>query len=171
MEQRKEKVLQEATVCFLYKDGKVLLARKTDKIGKGKLNGYGGGIEKGETVPECAVRELREESGVTAETRDLEKIAIVHFHNTKSDGGTFVLTVHFYLVHKWKGEPVKTKEMASPDWYEVTHLPVNDMMPSDREWLPQALNGNKLIAHAYLGPFQKEKTKETEITIVDDLNE
>ncbi len=167
MEQQEEKVLNLATVVFLKKNNKILLARKVDKIGKGKLNGYGGGTEQNESITACATRELKEESGgVLTTSEDLEKIAIVHFHNTKSDGSIFVLTVHFYITCSWYGEPQETSEMKEPAWYSISDLPVNDMMPSDREWLPLALQGKKLIAHAYLSPFQKEKTRKTKITFV-----
>src|SRR5687768_6008393 len=119
-----EKTLLEATVCFLRKDGKVLLAKKTRGIGAGSWNGYGGRIEAGESPEQTAVRELREETqedpasygGVIAQQEDLEKIAVVDFHNSKTDGSTFVCRVHFYFVEKWEGEPEVTEEMVEPTW-------------------------------------------------------
>lgn len=164
---REEKELKNATVCFLYKDGKILLALKADKIGKGKRNGYGGGVED-ESVTECALRELKEESGgVIAQPEDLEKIAIVYFHNTKSDGKAFVLKVHFFLVHSWEGEAKETEEMTDPKWFSISSLPLDEMMPSDREWLPIALDGKKMIARAYLSPFQEKSLGEVEIRYVN----
>ena len=44
----------------------LLLGRKKRGFGEGKWNGFGGKLEPGETVEEAAVRELQEESGVTA---------------------------------------------------------------------------------------------------------
>lgn len=164
---REEKELYDATVCFLYRESKILLALKTDKIGKGKRNGYGGGVED-ESVLDCAVRELKEETGgVVAQPEDLEKIAIVYFHNTKSDGRTFVLKVHFFLVHKWEGEANGTEEMTDPKWFSINNLPLDEMMPSDKEWLPIALSGKKIIAKAYLSPFQEKSLGEVEIAYVD----
>ncbi|MBI4136155.1 MAG: NUDIX domain-containing protein [Candidatus Vogelbacteria bacterium] len=54
-----EKVLKEATLVFLVRAGKVLLARKTRHIGEGRWNGYGGGIDSGENLIQCAIRECR----------------------------------------------------------------------------------------------------------------
>ena len=51
--------------------GRVLLGRKKRGMGLGKWNGFGGKIEAGETMRQCAVRELREECGLIARTQDL----------------------------------------------------------------------------------------------------
>lgn len=151
-----EKVLLHATVCYLIKDNKVLLALKTKKIGEGCWNGYGGGIEEKESVIEAAVRELHEESGVVAIPEYLEKIAVVDFHNTKSDGSTFICRVHFFKVFKWTGDPQESEEMITPTWFEINNLPVEKMMPADVYWLPLALGGKKIIGKAHYGPFQKK---------------
>src|SRR3989344_6544760 len=83
---REEKALKEATVCYLVRGREVLLGMKTDKIGKDCWNGYGGGVESGETISEAASRELEEELGVIAKPQHLEKVAVMTFHNIKSDG-------------------------------------------------------------------------------------
>jgi 8-oxo-dGTP diphosphatase len=167
-----EKILLNATLCFLMRGNEVLLATKTKKIGKGCRNGYGGGIEQGESERDAAVRELFEETeGVRANPHTLKKIACVDFHNTKSDGETFVCRVHAYQVNDWEGEVHETDEMADPRWFPVSNLPLSEMMPADRDWLPYALQGKKVIATAYLGPFQQEKLKETELYFVENFLE
>jgi len=172
-----EKVLYNATVCYLIKEGKILLALKTCKIGKGFLNGYGGGVEAGEKSIETAVRELKEETdrdenkGVVALPEDLEKIAIIDFHNTKSDGETFICQVHFYLVKRWEGEANDTDEMINPAWYDINNLPFDKMMVTDREWLPLALSGKKIIAKAKFGSFQKTSLGKVEIEEVSSFPE
>jgi 8-oxo-dGTP diphosphatase len=166
-----EKVLLNATVCFLKRENQILLAYKTDKIGKDRLNGYGGGIEDGENAKMAAVRELEEEASVVALPENLEKIAVVDFHNTKSDGNTFVCRVHGYLVHKWSGEPKDTDTMINPTWFDIKNIPYGQMMPADVDFLPYALKGKKLKAKAYLGPFQREKLRETEIEFVESFED
>lgn len=164
-----EKVLTEATLCFLIKKGQVLLSMKADNIGKGRWNGYGGGIEGGETLRQCIVRELGEEAEVVPVEGFIEKVAIVDFHNTKSDGKKFVCRVHVYLAKKWLGEPRETKEMLTPTWFDVNNLPIDRMMPADRVWLPQILGGKKIMAEAHYGPFQKTLLREVVKREVDDL--
>lgn len=166
-----EKVLFNATVCLLIKEGKVLLALKTRKIGAGCWNGYGGGIENGETPISCAIRELEEESGVKTKPENLEKVAIVNFHNTKSDGTVFISRVHFFLVNGWEGELIETEEMTNPTFFDIYNLPFDKMMPADREYFPLILNGKKVLVESYYSPFQKELTREVEIQEVGELPE
>ena len=174
---KEEKALYNATVCFLVKDNKILLGLKTKKIGEGCWNGYGGGIEDGESAVEAAVRELKEETsgkeagGIIALPEHLEKIAIVDFHNTKSDGKTFVCRVHFYLVKQWKGEAQETEEMIKPTWFGIDELPFEKMMPADKIWLPIALSGKSIVAKARYGPFQKELIGDVEINWVESFPE
>ena len=51
------------------KDGRILLGHKRRGMGAGKWNGFGGKREDGETMRECAARELFEESGLIADPK------------------------------------------------------------------------------------------------------
>lgn len=56
-----------ATLCYVRRDGKTLMIHRIKKAGDmhaGKWNGLGGKLEPGETPEECAMREIREESGL-----------------------------------------------------------------------------------------------------------
>lgn len=170
---QEEKVLFKATVCLPIKDGRVLLGMKTRKIGMGCWNGYGGGIEDGENVLECAVRELEEESGLKTQQKDLEKVAIVDFHNEKSDGSMFISRVHFFLLKDWEGEPRETEDgaMITPTFFDYDNLPYDKMMPADREFFPFILSGKKVLVESHYTPFQKELKREVKIQEVDELPE
>ena len=170
---QEEKVLFVATVCLPVKEGKVLLGMKTRKIGMGCWNGYGGGVEDGETIPQSALRELEEESGLKAKIENLEKVAIVDFHNEKSDGSMFVSRVHFFLVKDWKGEPKETEDgaMITPTFFNFTDLPYDKMMPADREFFPYILSGKKVLVESHYTPFQKELKREVKIQEVEELPE
>lgn len=168
----KEKELAHATCCFLVKDNKILLARKGKYIGQGCWNGYGGGIEEGENPAEAAVRELKEESGeIIALPEDLEKVAEIDFHNTKSDGKVFICKVHFYFVRNWQGEARETEEMLNPTWFEINNLPLDELMPADRKWLPAVLSDKKIKANPKYGPFQKTLLEDFEIEEVDSFED
>ena len=165
---KEEKVLNHATVCFPVKDGQIMLGIKTRKIGEGCWNGYGGGVEAGERVKETAIRELAEETGgIKAGIEDLEEIAIVDYHNTKSDGTTFECRVHFYLVTNWSGVASDTSEMIRPTWFAIDALPLEGMMLADKEWLPLALRGKKLMVKVSYGPFHKTLLSKVEVQEVD----
>lgn len=166
-----EKTLRDAVLCFLVREDEVLLAFKTEKIGKDCWNGYGGGIEPGESPEQAAVREVWEEARVVVRSEHLEKVAKIDFYNTKSDGSCFTCKVHVYLVRKWMGIPQDTKTMVNPTWFKKDRLPLKRMMPADKAWLPVVLSGKKITAWAHYGPFQKNLLGKTEIREVNFLPE
>jgi 8-oxo-dGTP pyrophosphatase MutT (NUDIX family) len=158
-----EKVLLNATVCLLVKEDEVLLGLKMKKIGAGFRNGYGGGIDEGESIKQSAIRELEEETGkkngnvfITTSPEHLEKVAIIDFKNTKSDGSSFICKVHFFIIREWKGEAVDTDEMTDPKFFNFDNLPLDQMMLADSQYFPLILKGKKILAKAKYGPYQKE---------------
>ncbi len=166
-----EKTLLEATVCFPVRENEILLAKKTRKIGAGCWNGYGGGPDEGESLRDAAVRELFEECGLVASPDDLLKIAIMEFHNTKTDGSVFVARVHFYTLSVWSGNYRATEEMSDPTWFSKDNLPLDQMMPADRVFVPVALSGKKITGSAHYGPYQKELRGEVLFAEVFELPE
>ncbi len=178
-----EKVLKEATVVLLvegrgrYK--KVHLGIKLKHIGAGCRNGPGGGIKEGEKPTGAAIRELEEETGakagkkfITTLPEYLEKVAIIDFHNKKSDGSTFTCRVHFFITRFWVGEANDTDEMKNLIPFYVSRLPFSEMMPADREFFPIILKKEKkVIGEVWYGPFQKEMLREPTFTIVKSFPE
>ncbi len=66
-----------ATLCYVRHQGKTLMLlrnKKPNDVHEGKWNGLGGKFEAGETPEQCAIRELREESGLNAEMLDLKGV-------------------------------------------------------------------------------------------------
>lgn len=165
-----EKVLLEAALVFLARSKKVLLAKKTRHIGEGRWNGYGGGLEPGETLVSCAIRETQQECGVIIRPQDLEKVAEVTFHNTKTAGEKFSCLVHVFVTKNWHGEPKESEEMASPTWFAFDRLPVAEMMPADTHWVPLVLAGKKIIGRAHYGPFQRELLEPVSLKEVDSFD-
>ena len=49
-----------ATLTFVFDGSEVLLIEKKRGLGAGKVNAPGGRLEPGESITECAVREVRE---------------------------------------------------------------------------------------------------------------
>lgn len=173
---QKIEITMHATVCFPRRGNEILLAWKEwrenrKNIGAERWNGYGGKIEEGESARETAARELSEESGLDVLPKDLEKIAIVNFYNTKDDGSVGIIRVHMYTVSAWEGEAQVVDEMTNPTWFNIDKLPFDEMMPADKIWLPVALSGKKIFAEAHYGPFQKELLKPVVIREVDEFYE
>ena len=175
MEKPEEKTLFLATLVFPVQDTEgqreVMLATKMKKIGAGCLNGWGGGVEEGESLLETALREFHEETGASISLEGLEKIGIVQFKNHKSDGSVFVCTVHVYTVSKWSGEIQSTEEMENPRWYSVADIPLEKLMRADPHWLPRMLAGEKGIAWAEYEPYQKALIGEVKFETVSGFEE
>src|SRR5436190_2625437 len=107
---------ERANLCFIVKDGKVLLIRKKRGLGAGKINGPGGKLEPGETAHDAAVREVQEEIGVTP--LELEDRGELHFQF--ADG--YSLHCAVFVATDLAGEPAETAE-ATPFWVAVDDVP------------------------------------------------
>jgi len=130
---------ERANLCFIVKDGRILLIRKKRGLGAGKINGPGGKIEPGETALEAAIRETQEEIGVTP--RDIEERGVLHFQF--ADG--YSLHCAVFVAQDFEGEPIETVE-ATPLWFEIANIPYDEMWADDRHWLPRVLAGGRFSA-------------------------
>jgi len=139
--------MRDATLVFLLKGNpvsEVLLGYKKIGFGLGKYTGFGGKVEPGEEVAEAALRELTEETGVTApDPQSLEFAAILEFyfpHKRAWEQRVFV-----FLTHEWQGIPAESNEMI-PQWFSVENIPYDQMWNDGRYWLPRVLSGEKFRA-------------------------
>ena len=145
------KPTEYANLCFVMRDGQILLIRKKRGLGAGKINGPGGRLEKGETALEAAIRETQEEIGVTP--TGLEEIGELFFQFL--DG--YKLHVAVFAANGCVGELRETDE-ATPIWTDIESIPYHDMWEDDAYWLPLLLkrktfrgyfvfDGEKLLSH------------------------
>ncbi|XP_023715488.1 7,8-dihydro-8-oxoguanine triphosphatase isoform X2 [Cryptotermes secundus] len=129
------------TLAMVRKTNALLLGLKKKGFGEGKWNGFGGKVEKDETISEGAVRELEEESGLVAKC--LTKIGILEFEFV---GDPVLFEVHVFDVTQYEGEPVETEEMK-PQWFPEDGIPYEKMWPDDILWYPLYLKGIKFRGH------------------------
>jgi 8-oxo-dGTP diphosphatase len=141
--------VESTSLCFpIAADGRVLLGQKKRGFGSGKWNGFGGKRKSGESFADCAVRELREESGLIVQPEDLIQAGYLDFRfpyssDLSHDGW-------IYLVKKWQGNIIDTSEMA-PQWFDISQIPYDHMWKADRAWLPQVLKGKLVIGYVSFG--------------------
>jgi 8-oxo-dGTP pyrophosphatase MutT (NUDIX family) len=154
--------LRKATLCFLIKGRKILLAEKRRGFAVGKLNGVGGKLNENESVEEALARETKEEIGVDIVSH--QKVAELDFYF--ADNQDFNQKVLVYISDSWKGTPSESEEMA-PSWYSIENIPYEKMWSDDIYWLPLVIEG-KMIRASFL--FDKsEKVLEKELIEVDSL--
>jgi len=126
------KPVDPATLVFVVRGEQMLLIRKKRGLGAGKINGPGGRLEAGETPLECAVREVREELGVTPLRLSYAGENSFQF----ADG--YSIHVHVYRAEDCECEPVETDE-AAPLWVRVDRVPYAEMWADDILWVPLLL--------------------------------
>lgn len=144
------KDVQHFSLCFIYDEDRILLGMKKRGFGKGKWNGFGGKVEPGEMPVWAAVRELREESGLSA-TRMTQR-ALFDFV-AESDGT--ILRVHVFAVDAYTGTPAESDEMR-PQWFLRSAIPYDDMWADDRYWLPRLLLGEQLLGTFFFDHLDDE---------------
>lgn len=151
------------TLLFLLKDDKILLAMKKRGFGVGRYNGVGGKIEPGETIEQAMIRECQEEIEVTP--INYWKVAEHDFRQDQGEDPWRMYT-HVYFCDQWQGEPVETEEMA-PQWFDYGDIPYDQMWQDDAHWLPQVLEGQKLLG--YFTFDNKDRMLTGNVTAIDVL--
>ncbi len=129
---------ERATLCFVMRDGQILLILKKRGLGAGKINGPGGRIEPGESAVECAIRELQEELAITP--RDPEMAGVLHFQF--ADG--YSLQCSVFRATDCDGIAVETDE-AVPRWTPADAIPYHQMWADDIHWLPGVISGGRFL--------------------------
>jgi 8-oxo-dGTP diphosphatase len=97
-----------ATLCYIRKDGKTLMlhrVKKENDIHEGKRNGLGGKLEEGETPEECAIREIKEESGLNVKSIALKGIITFPFFAKGESWYVFL-----FLINDFDGELIESNE-------------------------------------------------------------
>ncbi len=141
--------MKPTTLVFpLRADGAVLLGRKRRGFGADKWNGFGGKVQAEETLRACAVRELMEETGLTAEAADLTWCGELQFSFVESPEQDHPARI--YLLRRFTGEPQLTDEME-PRWFAPDEVPYAQMWAADRYWLPRILAGERIAGEIVFG--------------------
>lgn len=104
--------------AMVMRDGKVLLGRRKGAHGAGTFAWCGGHLEFGETLEQCAIREVREETGLIVRSLRLLCVSNIIAYNKHYIDFEFVTEVE-------PGEP----QVCEPDkiegwgWYQPDDLP------------------------------------------------
>ena len=141
-----------ATLCYIRKNGKVLMLHRTKKksdIHQGKWVGLGGKFEKGETPDKCVMREVKEESGLTP--KNLTFHGTILFDSFKGNDWF----VFIYSATDYKGTITESSE-GKLAWINETELLTLELWEDDKIFLPWILEGKLFSAK-----FDDTKEKHT----------
>jgi 8-oxo-dGTP diphosphatase len=133
------KAKDPATLVYVVHDESVLLMRKKRGLGAGKINAPGGRLEQGESLEQCAVREVQEELIITP--GELTFIGDNRFQFV--DG--YSLHAHVFRADQFAGTPTETDE-AIPYWFGLSEIPYEEMWEDDRLWVPHVFSRTRFSA-------------------------
>jgi 8-oxo-dGTP diphosphatase len=122
-----------ATLCYIRKNGKTLMLfrnKKPNDVHQSKWNGLGGKLEAGESPEECAIREIREESGLIAVNPRLRGILTFPLFDGANDWLVFVFTITAF-----SGTLIESPE-GLLQWIDDSTLPTLPLWEGDRIFLP-----------------------------------
>jgi 8-oxo-dGTP diphosphatase len=136
-----DQIVKIACDVILERDGKVLMGKRLNAVGAGSYGMPGGHLEFGESLQNCAKRELLEETGLIAE--ELEFVAIVSQPQTVTPQHY----VHFvFKCSRFKGEPVNIEpdRCEGWEWFDINNLPAN-IFASQKDFIPMYLSKKVLL--------------------------
>jgi 8-oxo-dGTP diphosphatase len=145
-----------ATLAYIRRAGKTLMVHRNKKpndIHQGRWNGLGGKFEVGETPEACVIREIYEESGLTARNPLLKGFLTFPGFANDEDWYAFV-----FVVNEFEGELIESPE-GDLQWIDDAELPKLFLWEGDRIFLPWldrpeffsaqfTYRHNQLISHA-----------------------
>jgi 8-oxo-dGTP diphosphatase len=129
-----------AVLCYIRDGGRVLLQHKAEgRFGGGFWNAPGGKIVDGESPEQAAVREVREETGLTV--RDLCNYGTITFYQDGIEGPD--IHVHVLVAGRFEGT-LQANDEGPLEWIAEDGLPYDEMWADDRLWVPHVLAGRRV---------------------------
>jgi 8-oxo-dGTP diphosphatase len=134
------------TLCFVFQGNppiKILLGYKKRGFGQGKVGGFGGKIQDGESPAQAASRELYEEAEISTDPSDLTPFGDLTFIFPYKH--SWDQKVYLFIAQKWLDIPRESEEMH-PEWFNITQVPLEQMWDDAHYWLPHILAGERVSA-------------------------
>jgi 8-oxo-dGTP diphosphatase len=129
----------DSTLCYIEKDGKYLMLLRNKKkvdCNKGKWIGVGGKREPLETVPECLLREVREETGLRLKSWTAR--AIIAFNSDEWEHERmFLFTADDFEVVSGKGVSEEDAERGRRVLRALETGEVLSGAEGDLKWIPK----------------------------------
>ncbi|MBU2491452.1 MAG: 8-oxo-dGTP diphosphatase [Bacteroidetes bacterium] len=122
-----------ATLCYIIKDGKTLMIyrnKKENDYHEGKWNGLGGKFEAGESPEDCAIREMKEETGL-----DVKNPIMKGFITFPNFDGVDDWYVFVFVFHDFEGDLIESPE-GHLEWIDNDKLIELNLWEGDKIFIP-----------------------------------
>jgi 8-oxo-dGTP diphosphatase len=123
-----------ATLVYAIRDDEVLLHQRVKDPNKGLWVAPGGKLEPDESPTECAMREMREETGMQIEAPILRGIMTEVSPRPDYQWITFI-----FAATEWSGELAPAKGIGSFRWVPARVVPALPIPASDRVFFSRVL--------------------------------
>uniref|UniRef100_A0A0A9Y1F4 Oxidized purine nucleoside triphosphate hydrolase n=1 Tax=Lygus hesperus TaxID=30085 RepID=A0A0A9Y1F4_LYGHE len=127
-----------SSIVLVKKDGHFLLGYNKRGFSRDKWTGFGGVVQPKEDLKMCALRNTREQCGLTLEK--LEKVGKIE---VKFAGVQELVQMHIFVSDTFTGELKETKDMK-PMWFPGREIPYKTMWADVNYWLPPIVEGKKI---------------------------
>lgn len=128
----------------VHPDGEqILMGRKLRGFGKGKITGYGGKQEPGESLVQAMRREFHEESSFLLPEESFEHVGEILFAFPYHPDWGF--ECHVFRLDDFEKTPPISDEL-DPIWVRLDDLPKSEMWADNAFWLALAAHGNHFKA-------------------------
>ena len=126
-----------STAAYVFREDKVLLAKRARNPGQGLWSVPGGAIELGETVHQAARREVREECNIEIQVEKLFNVADVILPGEK-ERIKFHYVIIYLLARYLSGETQPDSDALAVCWATRQELDTLEMSPAIRKNIKQA---------------------------------
>lgn len=137
----KRKYRVPAVFVLLFKDNKLFTIRR-EHTGwmDGKVTVPSGHVEEGETYLEAAIRETKEEAGVTIAPKNLQ---FAHFTERDVATNDRIWDDVYFTCNLFEGEPynAEPEKHGESGWIDYESLPENQMVPPVYDAIMQLKQG------------------------------
>lgn len=137
-----------STICYIDNGKEFLLLERNKKphdIHEGKWVSVGGKFEAGETPEACAIREIKEETGLDATT--LEPLGFITFPDFKHDGEDWYSFV--YRVREFEGELDLDCDEGTLHWVPYAEIMKKPTWEGDYIYLDWILSGKPYFSASF----------------------
>ena len=122
-----------ATLCYIMQDGKTLMLyrnKKENDYHEGKWNGLGGKFELGESPEECAIREIKEETGLNVRNPQMKGFITFPLFDKVDDWYVFL-----FVMKDFDGELIDSPE-GHLEWIPDDKLLELNLWDGDKHFIP-----------------------------------